>query len=119
MNLSFSTRGWQNLSFEELGAVAEEMHFAGIELYDIHKREDLTGRSAPLDRYNQAASLRELRARGIEIPCLDTSCDLAGDDLDTILWTVERAGAMHVKYAAFDIKTVNDEVVIPRLGQVL
>ena len=33
MNLSFSTRGWGECSWEDNVATAETMHFGGIELY--------------------------------------------------------------------------------------
>ena len=35
MNLSFSTRGWKNLSWEEQMKDAEEYGFQGIEVYDL------------------------------------------------------------------------------------
>ena len=41
MKLSFSTRGWQLLGWEELLESAEESGMNGIELYDLHKRLDL------------------------------------------------------------------------------
>ena len=34
MKLSFTTNGWNNLSFDECLLLAEEFHFQGIELYD-------------------------------------------------------------------------------------
>ena len=37
MKLSFSTRGWQNFSWQENIETAEIMKFAGIELYNIQK----------------------------------------------------------------------------------
>ncbi|MBQ7875561.1 MAG: AMP-binding protein [Oscillospiraceae bacterium] len=77
MNLSFSTRGWANLSFDELIETAEEMRFSGIELYNVQKCPELTEKGSPLHKYNTAATARMLRERGIKIPCLDTSCDIS------------------------------------------
>ena len=37
MKLSFSTRGWPNLSFEEMLDVASDMGFAGVEVYNLSK----------------------------------------------------------------------------------
>ena len=51
MKLSFSTRGWQHLSWEELLVSAEESGMNGIELYDLFKRDDLIDRACPFDRY--------------------------------------------------------------------
>ena len=42
MNLSFSTRGWQSLGWEEIIEIADEMRFSGIELYNVQKRSELT-----------------------------------------------------------------------------
>ena len=41
MKLSFSTRGWQKLPFDELVGKAAEMGFGGIELYDPLKSAEL------------------------------------------------------------------------------
>ena len=115
MKLSFSTRGWQDLCWTDLTSAAKEMHFAGIELYDLFKREDLVGRDGPFDRYSVASTMRHLRRDGINVPCLDLSADLSSDGLDTILWACGMAGQMHVPYVAFDIKHADDEVNLPRL----
>ena len=44
MNLSFSTRGWQNCGWEQDIATAVTMRFGGIELYNAQREESLTGR---------------------------------------------------------------------------
>ncbi|MBQ1317070.1 MAG: AMP-binding protein [Lachnospiraceae bacterium] len=121
MRLSFSTRGWQSLAWPDLLAVAEDMHFAGIELYDLHKREDLTGRSGALNRYTRAASMREMRAKGLEVPCLDTSLDITlEEDLSKVLETAAAAGEMRVPYIVVDAgKEGPEELVAPRLAEVL
>ena len=77
MKLSFSTRGWQHLSWDELLVSAEESGMNGIELYDLFKRADLIERACPFDRYRAATTVRQLREKNMAIPCLDTSIDLA------------------------------------------
>ena len=37
MNLSFSTRGWGDLSWEELLQEAVDMRFGGVEVYNLFK----------------------------------------------------------------------------------
>ena len=37
MKLSFSTRGWGDLSWEELVESALDMKFSGIEVYNLQK----------------------------------------------------------------------------------
>ena len=40
MNLSFSNRGW-DMTWPELMVAAQEMHFNGIELYDLFRTPEL------------------------------------------------------------------------------
>lgn len=47
MNVSFSTRGWQQIPWEQQVQMAETMRFGGIELYNVHKTPELTGRGGP------------------------------------------------------------------------
>ena len=77
MKLSFSTRGWQNFSWQENIETAEIMKFAGIELYNIQKEDSLIGRGGPFHKYGVAGTVRDLRAKGLSIPCFDTSLDLS------------------------------------------
>lgn len=46
MKISFSTRGWKELTWDELKEVAIEMDFAGIEVYDLHCCKELTDKGA-------------------------------------------------------------------------
>ena len=46
MKLSFSTRGWWELSFKELKEKAAEMGFQGLELYNVLKVKKLTEKAA-------------------------------------------------------------------------
>ena len=43
MNVSFSTRGWQQIPWEQQVQMAETMRFGGVELYNVHKTPELTG----------------------------------------------------------------------------
>ena len=63
MNVSFSTRGWQQIPWEQQVQMAETMRFGGVELYNVHKTPELTGRGGPLHRYTAAATARELCRR--------------------------------------------------------
>ena len=73
MKLSFSTRGWPNLSWEEMLDTALEMGFSGIEVYNLPKFDPMLDRSGPFHKYNMAATVRQLREKNLCIPCLDTS----------------------------------------------
>ena len=61
MKLSFSTRGWNDLSWDTLLDTAGEMKFTGIEVYDLYKYPALTDRGGPFHSHRLAATLRTLR----------------------------------------------------------
>ena len=77
MNLSFSTRGWNALSWEDQMRDAEEMGFTGIEAYNIQDFPSLSGRGGAFHAYQQNETFRELRKKKLTIPCFDTSIDLS------------------------------------------
>ncbi len=77
MKLSFSTRGWPNLSFDEMLQTATDMGFSGVEVYNLPSFESLTDRGGPFHKYNTAATVRKLRECGLTIPCFDSSCDIS------------------------------------------
>ena len=83
MKLSFSTRGWTDLSWESWMDTALEMKFTGIEVYDLWKFPALTDRGGPFHSHRLAATLRGLRDKKLSIPCLDTS----PSPVWTPLWT--------------------------------
>ena len=49
MNLSFSTRGWGDMTWEELVEAALDMKFTGIEVYNLWKFPEQTGRGISTD----------------------------------------------------------------------
>ncbi len=101
MNLSFSTRGWSDLSWEEMIDAALDMKFTGIEVYNLHKFPGLTDRGGPFHKHRAAATVRQLRDLKLNIPCLDTSLDLSGDGCAEELMSVMRtARDTRVPYVA-------------------
>ena len=92
MNLSFSTRGWGDLSWEEMISAALDMKFTGIEVYNLFKFPEMTDRGGPFHKHKIAATIRQLRDLKLSIPCLDTSMDLsdclaAGEVIEEMLYT--------------------------------
>ena len=117
MNLSFSTRGWPELSWEEMMDLALDMGFGGIEVYNLPKFDPLTDRSGPFHKYQTAATVRQLREKKLCIPCFDTSYDLSLDEgcipwLKTLL---EIAGDAHVPYVAAVALQDNEALVCKNL----
>ena len=122
MNLSFSTRGWQSLGWEEMIEIADEMRFSGIELYNIHKRFDLMEKGAPLHKYSTSATARTLRERGIKIPCLDTSLDIsleANFNDSMIKGTIDTAHNLKVPYVCVVALNDNEEIIRTRLADLI
>ena len=56
MKLSFSTRGWKNTSWQEQLKDAADLHFQGIEFYNIHECEHLMDRNGPFHVYGNEVS---------------------------------------------------------------
>ena len=82
MKLSFSTRGWGDLSWEQLLDAALDMKFSGIEVYNLFKFPELTDRGGAFHKHTVAATVRQLRDMKLSIPCLDTSLDISLPDTD-------------------------------------
>ena len=79
MNLSFSTRGWPELSWDEMLETALDMGFGGVEVYNLPKFDPMLERGGPFHKHKIAATVRQLRDLKLTIPCFDTSMDLSAD----------------------------------------
>ncbi len=121
MKLSFSTRGWADLSWEEMMQTALEMGFSGIEVYNLPKFDPMLDRSGPFHKYQAAATARQLREKKLCIPCFDTSYDLSLDDscVSYLLSLLEVAHNTHVSYVAACALTDNEEQVVRNLQALL
>ena len=76
MNLSFSTKGWHDSSFDDFCQTAVDLGFKGIELHNIHNRL-FTDRDGAFHDYTAAATLRKLFEKKLALTCIDTICDLS------------------------------------------
>lgn len=121
MKLSFSTRGWQNLVWDEIVEAAIESEFNGIELYDVQKVPSLIEKNGPLHKYNATATYRTLKEKGIEIPCIDSSCDLASDEncIATVTSLMDIAKSVHAPYVGVVVLSENDKAVRERLSELI
>ena len=100
MRLSFSTRGWGDVPWEQLVEMASDMEFAGIEAYDVLANSAFSGKGGPFDPYNRRATARDLRNRGLQMPVIDTPIDLSlgGDEVDRAKNLVDVAAEMGIEY---------------------
>ena len=118
MKLSFSTRGWAHLSWEEWLDAGVNMRFEGVEVYNLPKFPELMERSGPFHKYNMAATVRQLREKNITIPCFDTSCDLSSDEenaVPSIKELIQVAKQMQVPYVVVVALHDNEDLVRNRL----
>ncbi|MBR2589761.1 MAG: AMP-binding protein [Clostridia bacterium] len=76
MKLSFSTKGWYGLSFEQFCDTAEDLGFKGIELHNIKNRL-FTDKDGAFQEYTAMATRRKLYERKLSIPCMDSICDIS------------------------------------------
>ncbi|MDO4459895.1 MAG: AMP-binding protein [Clostridia bacterium] len=117
MKFSFSTRGWENMSWDELVTTAVDVDFNGIEIYNIHKLPAFTNKSGPFHKYNAMATVRALKEKGIEIPVFDSSCDVSGDEdpVDTVINMMDIAKSVRVPYVTVVALNDNEESIRERM----
>ena len=117
MNLSFSTRGWPELTWDEMMETALDMGFSGIEVYNLPKFDPMLDRGGPFHKYQAAATVRQLREKKLKIPCFDTSCDLsAGSDcLQSLRTLIEVAHDTQVPYVVACALQDNEAQVLENL----
>ncbi len=121
MKLSFSTRGWPQLSWDEMLSTATDTGFSGVEVYNLQGAPLLTDKGGPFHKYNTAATVRTLRDRGIAIPCLDTSLDISKDPAacEEALALLEIAHNARVPYISLVALSENEEAVLSALSVLL
>src|SRR6266446_9108209 len=71
--LAFTTLACPDWSWEQIVQKAVEYGYQGVELRGVEGEMDLT-KAAPFTGTRLPATKRELKERGLAIPCLDTSC---------------------------------------------
>ena len=121
MNLSFSTRGWNTLPWEEQVRDAEETGFQGIELYNIQDFPSLSGRGGSFHPYMQNETLRELKKKKLTLPCFDTSVDLSLpiENTEKLDYLIRTAVSMKVPYIAFSVLHDNENIVNENVKMIL
>ena len=121
MKLSFSTRGWPGLSWEEMLDTALDMGFSGVEVYNLPKFDALLEKGGPFHKYQTAATVRQLREKGLTIPCFDTSCDISADPqaVTRLLSLMEVARDAQVPYVVVCALQDDEPAVIRALEALL
>ena len=110
MNLSFSTKGWHNSSFEEFCEIAEYLHFEGVELHNIYNNL-FTAKDGAFHDYTAASTLRRLYNKNLKISCLDTISELSDKDgniEEELTRCLEIAENLHIPYIRLRAKASDD-----------
>ena len=111
MKLSFSTKGWHNVDFDEFCDTANYIGFKGIELHNINNRL-FTDKDGAFHDYTSAATLRRLFEKGLEIPCIDVVSDIANcvtekgtiDEIERCIEIAKNLRIPNIRMRAFDSK---------------
>ena len=121
MNLSFSTRGWTDLTWDQMLDAATDTGFTGIEVYNLPKFNPLLDRSGPFHKFQTAATVRQLRDKKLKIPCFDTSYDLSLDEscIPYLKILIDVAHNTHVSYVVACALHANEEQVVENLDQLI
>ena len=122
MKLSFSVRGWGRLTWDDMVTMADDLGFQGIEVYNINKHEELTGKGGVFHKYNTAATARELHNKKLTIPCMDSSCDITAEgneEIEKLMALLETAKNLGVPYISVRARKDTMERCIEVLEQLL
>ena len=121
MKLSFSTRGWNYLSLEEVIEDAVDSRFNAIEIYNLFKNPDLTDRDGPFHPCHTAQTVRHLNENHLSISCFDTGIDLSDekDPTDELMELIDKAHEVCCKYVAVRVNSDSEELVFSRIEKIL
>ena len=120
MRLSFSTRGWKDISFDKFLDIAEEMDYSGVEVYKLINDKDLFVKGEAFNQYNIAATTRMLKERKLEIPVFDGRYDLASQDAkEDIKKIIDIASYMRTPYVGIGINTDDENAVKKGITELL
>jgi len=107
--LAFTTLACPAWSWDEVLDRAVEYGYEGVELRGVEGEMDLP-RARPFTPENLAETKRDLEARGLSIPCLDTSCRLHERDTESNLDEARRAVDLAAKLDAPYIRVFGDKI---------
>ena len=121
MKLSFSTRGWGDMSWEQLVESALDMKFSGIEVYNLHKFPAFTGRGGPFHKHSVAATVRQLRDLKLTIPCFDSSMDISegSESAEVVAQLMTFARDAHIPYVVCWASRPEEEQIASNLEKLL
>ncbi len=123
MKFSFSTKGWHHSRFEDFCRIAQDLHFEGIELHNIHNRL-FTDKDGAFHDYAAAATLRRLYEQKLTLPCIDAIGDIADevareDCLTEIRQCMEIARNLKIPYVRVRAEATDDDKAVDTIYALL
>ncbi|MBQ0084585.1 MAG: AMP-binding protein [Clostridiales bacterium] len=117
MKLSFSVKGWQGLSWQQITDIALQMEFSGIELHSEY--EEFKNRENTFSGQNTKAFVRLNYENRLTVPCIDTVYPLDGKNTAEICELIALAHELKVKYIAFHVKTEDTALIKSEISNLL
>lgn len=121
MKISFSNRGWPDMTLDAIVDMATDIHFSGIELYNVHLVDAFHKKGGPFHKYNITSTARMLYDKGLEIPCFDTSIDIseACDPTQQIQDLMDLANGLRVPYVVVHASLPDEDLIKARLDKLI
>ena len=104
LKLSFSVKGWENYSWQDMIDLAIENDYKGIDLC-ASAYPSYFQKNGEFDKYNSGATVRALKDKGLNIPVVSYSDDIASSDtvetVSKIKEYIDFTASIKVPYVAF------------------
>jgi len=108
MKLAFSTLGCPNFDWQDIYAMAKDLGFQGIELWGTG--EDIYAAKRPFVMENIADTVRELKKKRLEIPCISSrNCIKYPDKVEENVAILKKYIALAEKIGAPYLRVLGDE----------
>lgn len=79
MKISFSTNGWNELTFDEFLETAKDIGFQGIEIHNINNPK-FNGEDAPFDKENIFQTAKKVADSNLTLTCIDCVANLSDEN---------------------------------------
>ncbi len=121
MKLSFSTRGWNDLSWDDQVKDAIENHFQGIEVYNLTRISALSDRGGAFHPFHLNETYRGLKEKGLSVSCLDTSIDISDGavSLEEFRTLMHAASVLRAPYISVCALKSQEDTVFQNLNLIL
>ena len=104
LKLSFSVKGWDNYSWQDMIDLAIENDYKGIDLC-ASAYPSYFEKNGAFDKYNCGATMRSLKDKGLNVPVINYSDDISSQDtaatVENIKGYIDFASSLKVPYVAF------------------